>query len=254
MRRASCLLVGLLGCSFRITAEGTPAIDGAVDGPADADLDAGPPAPRLCDPQPGLLVCFAFDAPVLTSPLANEGTAGVAAQLTSVTRIARGSGGAAMVDTSSQIRIPPNALTTGIVSAEAWVRIDVAPPTGSRIGIIDADATSSAVSFFYYDGPQLRFEIGQQLFLTHTVTLGTWIYLAEVCAANVLTAYVDGLPIGSQVGCSPGNATTYGLLFGQNNNQTGGDQWMTGAIDGIRMWTTARSPMQICEAAGRTGC
>lgn len=250
------LLAVLVACSFRINADVSAPADAPItDTPVDAASDAA--GPSLCTPGSGLLVCFAFDAPAFGATLANEGSAAVTAQVSGVTRIARGAGGAVMVDTSSQIRIPPNPLTSGIVATEAWVRLDVPPPTGSRVGLIDADATSSAVSFFFYDGTpsrQIRFELGQQLFLDHPVAVGTWYYLAQVCENNVLTAYVDGLAIGTRTGCSPGNSTTYGLQFGQNNNQTGGDQWMTGAIDGIRMWTTPRTAKQICEAAGLTSC
>lgn len=249
-----------MGCSFRITPG--VASDGATNGPPgegvpDAAIDAGPVLPGLCDPATGLLVCFTFDAPTLTNPLANEGSAAVSAQHSGVTRIARGSGGAASVDTSSQIRIPPGPMVTGVAAMEVWVKIDVAPPVGSRVGITDADATSSAMSFFYYDGSpsrQLRFELGQQMFLDRVLTLGTWYYLAQVCYNNVLTAYIDGVVLGTRAGCTPGNATPYGLQLGQNNTQTGGDQGMTGAIDGVRMWTTPRTPQQICEAAGLSGC
>jgi hypothetical protein len=165
--------------------------------------------------------------------------------------------GAALLDASSLMRIQPNSATTGFLSVEAWVRLDADPPVGSRVGIIDADATSSAVSFFYYfpsPNRQIRFEIGQQLFLDHTLDLGAWHYLAQVCDANVLTAYVDGMKIGENAGCSPGNATTFGLQFGQNNTGSGGDQPMTGAIDGIRMWTVPLSPTTICQTAGLPSC
>jgi hypothetical protein len=252
----AAVLLALSACSFHSPAAGEPGEPDAEVGGVDASVDA-PAPPALCAPASGLLVCFSFDADPLPASLANEGAANVAATLSNVTRLARGAGGAARVDLTSQMRVPPNAVTAGFVSMEAWVRIDADPPLGGRVGIVDADATSSAVSFFYYHGTtsrQIRFEIGQQLVLDITLPLGTWHYLAEVCESNTLTAYVDGVRVGERTGCAPGNAMTYGLQLGQNNTQTGGDEWLVGAIDGIRMWTVPLSAAAICRTAGRAGC
>jgi Concanavalin A-like lectin/glucanases superfamily len=260
MRAGALWMLVCSACTFHtadsadVDAE-APGSDSALDPDGTPDVDAANTA-RLCDPAAGLLVCFSFDAAHLQGSLANEGTANVALAVSSIGRIDRGAGGAAMVDTTSQMRIAPNAETMGIVAMEAWVRLDVEPPAGGRVGLVDADATSSAMSFFFYrpSQHQLRFELGQQLFLDYPFTLGTWMYLAQVCDGNVLTAYVDGVKIGEKTGCSPGNGTQYGLQIGQNNNQTGGDEWMTGAIDGVRMWTVPRTAMQICQAAGLASC
>jgi hypothetical protein len=113
------------------------------------------------------------------------------------------------------------------------------------------------VSFFYYHpspNRQVRFEMGQQLLVDVTLELGAWHHLAQVCESNTLTAFVNGVNVGERVGCSPGNAMTYGLQLGQNNTGSGGDQWLVGAIDGVRMWTTPRSAAAICRAAGRMDC
>jgi hypothetical protein len=244
----------LAGCGFRASPLPAVEIDAAVDAPPIV-VDTGPDAApaRLCSTT-AALVCFSFDAPTTQAlpAIANEGTAAITLQATGVTPLDDG----LRLDTSSQIRIAPNAVTQNIASAEAWVRIDADPPAGGRVGIMDADATSSALSFFYYLGAahQLRFEIGQNLYLDHTVPLGSSIYLAQVCDANVLTAYVDGKPIGSRDGCTPGNATTYGLQLGQNNTQTAGDEGMTGALDGVRLWTTPLTAAEICATARRPDC
>ncbi len=253
MLRATVLVV-LSACRFDLPVT-TGSLDASVDG-IDSLVD-GPAAIALCDPDPSLLVCFSFDADPLPGSLANEGSAAIAATLTNVTRIARGSSGAALLDATSQIRVPPNAETMGFATVEAWVRMDADPPVGQRVGIIDGDATSSMVSLFYYHpspNRQLRFDLGQQLYLDFTLDLGAWHYLAQVCENNTLSAFVDGVKVGERAGCSPGTATTFGLQLGQNNTGTGGDQNMVGAIDGVRMWTAPLSPAAICRTAGRTDC
>jgi len=255
MRAAVPLVLLVSACGFRSPRASEPGEPGEPD--AGGDPADAPEALPLCGSDPSLLVCFSFDADPLPTSLPNEGRANVAATLGNVTRLARGEGGAVLLGTTSQMRVPPNAATTGFVAVEAWVRVDEDPPAGGRVGIVDADATSSAVSFFYYYGTasrQIRFEIGQQLFLDATLALGTWHYLAQVCDSNTLTAYVDGVKVGDHVGCAPGNATTYGLQIGQNNNQVGGDQWLVGAIDGIRMWTAPLTAAAICQTAGRSDC
>lgn len=257
MRISLVAAVCASACSYTPPRNASSEPDAFTDGAADAGAIDTPAAKPFCDGDPTLLVCFSFDADPLATTLANEGMATVTAQLTNVGGIASPLGRAALLDTTSQIRVPPNAQTTGIVATEAWVRIDADPPVGQRVGIIDADATSSAVSFFYYfpsPNRQIRFELGQQLFLDFTLDLGSWHYLAQVCDNATLTAYVDGTKIGERAGCTPGDATTFGLQFGQNNTGSGGDQWLVGAIDGVRLWTAPLSPTTICQTAGRSDC
>lgn len=255
MLRAAVLL-SLSACGFHSPSAGDPAPADAA-GTADAAVDA-PAAPALCKPDPGLLVCFSFNADPLPASLANEGSAAIAAQATGVTRTAGQDGGAALFDTTSQMRVPPNTALLGIVAVEAWVRIDT-NPTGSRAGILDADATGAAVSFFYLNSSpnrQIRFEVGQQHFIERTLDLGVWHYLAQVCESNMLAMYLNGTRIGLESGCMPAIATTYGLQIGQNNSGASpvGSEHLVGAIDGIRMWTTPLSAAAICRTAGRTGC
>ena len=218
-----------------------------------------PLAQPVCDGDNNLLVCFSFDALSFGTTLPNEGSANVTAQLTAVGRSARGSGGAMEVTPASKIYIPGNAALTGVRAMEMWARIDVAPATdGARIGLIDADATSAAMSFFYYataNAFRIRYEIAVQLFLPHTITLGEWVHFAQVCDNGTLTAYIDGSVLGSSTGCNPATAVPYGLIIAANNNQNGNkDSELTGAIDSLRIWTTTRTSAQICDASGRSTC
>jgi hypothetical protein len=47
-----------------------------------------------------------------------------------------------------------------------------------------------------------------------------------------------------------------GLTIGSNDNggPTGVDDWLVGAIDGVRLWDVTRSAETVCVTAGRTGC
>lgn len=256
-RAAPLLLLVLPACGFHSPAAGEPDGPGEPDASIDASADA-PDALPLCATDPKLIVCFSFDADPLPASLRNEGTANVAAALANVSRIARGTGGAALFDTTSQMRVPSNSEVTGVVSVEAWVRVDADPPVAGRVGILDSEATSAPVDLFYYYGTtsrQIQFQIGGVASLDVTLALGTWHYLAQVCASNTLTAYVDGVKVGEHTGCAPGIATSYGLQIGQNNTKSSsGDQWLVGAIDGLRLWTAPLSPAAICQTAGRSGC
>jgi hypothetical protein len=254
------LCAAAAACSFQ-HGQVAPAGDGRA--PDDAtrlvDTAGDEPPPGLCGPQPGLHVCFSFDADELTSPLPNEATASVSMELTSVTRVADGTGGgAAQVDPSSKLFIPPSAELVDFAAAEMWVRVDVAPSGSSRVGLLDADITSSAMSFFYYRQSgtlQVRYELGQQLFLDATLPIGTWVYVAQSCEGNTLRAYLDGVELGSRTGCTPGDATLHGLIVGANSIQNGNkNEELTGAIGGLRLWTAPRSATAICEAAGRNDC
>ena len=251
-------LLGLLAssaCGFHSPHAGESEPDASADDAA--PLDAPAVVPPLCAPDPDLLVCLSFDADPLPAVLPNEGSATLAAALANVGRIARGTGGAALLGTTSQMRIPPNSVAMGIAAVEVWMRVDADPPVGGRVGILDSEATGSPVDLFYYYGTtsrQLRVELGQGVFLDVTLALGTWHYLAQVCASNTLTAYLDGAKLGERTGCTPGIATTFGLQIGQNNTGTSGDAWLVGAIDGVRLWTAPLSPAAICQTSGRTDC
>jgi len=258
-------LLAFCGCGFtpgrfgdHVTGDATTQdVDAATPGDdASGDTTA---AAKLCDPQTGLLVCYSFDAPTFGATMANEGSAPVTAQLTSVSRSARAGGGAAETTSATKIYIPGDASLAGVLSMEMWARIDN-PPTvdDTRVGLIDADATASAMSFFYYKrstGHEIRFEIGVQRFLPQTLTSGTWHHFGQTCDNGTLTAFVDGVAIDASSGCNPGTAAAYGLIFAANNLQGGNkDSELTGAIDSIRIWTTVRTPTQICEAAGLSLC
>lgn len=246
--RCSCLLaaVAATGCGFDGAAAAGEPIDAAIiDGAPPID-DA--PTTTFCD---GTLICFAFDG-ALESPLASAGSAPLAV-VHSTTPTAGANDGAALFASDSRMKIPPNDSATPIASAELWVRVDQ-HIGGERLGFMDADASGSAASFFYYNDGRLRFELGTQLFVPLQLETARWYYLAQVCDEGTLRVYVDGVARVETGACRPGDARMYGLQIGANNNQGDGDQSLIGALDGLRLWSVARTPAQICAASTRTDC
>lgn len=242
----SCLVAAIAaaGCGF----DGAPAADGAA-------RDAAPSADRIADASTtfcdGTLVCFSFDGSLAT-PLASAGSAPLSADHTT-TPTTGPMGTAALFTAESRMKIPPNDSALPIVSAELWLRVDQ-HIGGERLGLMDADATSSAASFFYYNDQRLRFELGSQLFVPFQIETARWYYLAQVCDGGTLRVYIDGVARPETGACQPGDARPYGLQIGANNNQGNGDQSLIGALDGLRLWSSALTPAQICAASTRMDC
>jgi len=238
-----------VGGGFACLPEGSGFDDAS---PSDSTTDSDPISDGVadvaaftpCPSDPELELCFSFDAPTLSSPLPNEGTANAGANLVGVTRIATGSGGAAMIGTSSEIYVPPNPGLPDIRSIEVWMRVDQDPADNSRVGIVDAETTTAPLSLFYYRDPdhRLRCQIGTTLFANYTAPLGSFVHVACVCNGSTMRMFVDDVMIGQKSGCSPGDGTEYGIQLGQNGNVlTGGspDEWMIGALDLVRLWGVA---------------
>jgi hypothetical protein len=249
MRYVVALAV-LAGCHFRtheLTADAPPDL-ASIDAPGDAPADAPPdaPAPGFCPMDPHLRLCFSFDADPLPSPLPEEGSATIPAQLTNVTRIAGAMGGAALLGSTSEIYVPMDAAVSGILATEIWFRLDTdAPANFARASLFDSNIIPPNISSFVYRNDpnhDIHCGIGSQSesWTTDAVTLGVWHHGLCVCANGNLSYYLDGIDLGDR----PGNCGTAGALvadgltIGANNN--GGpsginDVWI-GAIDGVRFW------------------
>jgi hypothetical protein len=241
------------GCGFH------PRPGAGVDALA-ASPDAPPP---FCGSDPNLVLCFSFDQVPLPDPLSNEGHAAAAAQLTNAGSIASPMGNAAKVDTTSEIYLPYAPQVTGVLAMEIWIRMDVDPANGGRASMFDSNIGPNNMSLFYnrhdptYD---LRCGLGAGLVvMAAALPVSSWHYLACTCDGANIVQYVDGVAIGSQAQpCS--NAGAFegdGFTIGQNNNGNNGagvNDWLTGAIDGIRLWSVPLSAHDACVRAGRSGC
>lgn len=251
-------------CSFHHgvlaeTHDDAPVAD-APEGVPDAAVDAPPAA--FCPTDSHLRLCFSFDQDPLPPSIQNEGAANVSATLTNVTRLPRPSGGAAQLDTSSTIFVPFTNEITGIQSLEVWYRADTDPANGARSGLVDSNQIPPNIAMFLYRNDPvhtLRCGIGSS-FLPFDVSVvpGTFYYVACTCVGGNLQLYLDGVKVGEMAAsCATGGAFTIdGFTIGQNNNggPTGANDWLVGAIDGVRLWDTPLTPEGICATAGKTGC
>jgi len=236
----------LAACSFRHGLPGQ-AMDAASDGAPDVVPDVVPDAaPRFCPADPHLRLCLSFDQDPLPAVLPNEGAANVSAQLTNVT----GGGGAAQLGTTSTIYLPYTAEVTNIQAIEVWYRADVDPANTQRMGLVDSNVSPPNISLFFYrvdPTHQLRCGIGSQTTVWDaTLAPGTSYHLACLCDGAGLKMYVDGVLIGDTAGpCASGGAfVADGLTIGSNNNggPTGVNDWLVGAIDGVRLWDVSTTP------------
>ena len=257
-----CWLLALLvtGCGFKPTLYTTD-VDAQLahdSGGHDGTVDAAP-----CATDPQVVLCFSFDQAPLPASLPNEGTVtSVAAQVTNVGSIARGSGNAAVMGASSEIFVPQSPATTGVMSVEIWFRLDADPVDGARAGLYDSNVGPDNMSLFVNRvgvGHTLRCGIGNETTTWNaTIATANWYYAACICNGPDEQMWLDGTMVGDTPGaCSNGGTIVAdGLVIGANNNggPNGVSDMLIGAIDAIRMSTVAPTPQQICVTAGLDHC
>lgn len=260
IQHSSALLIAVAGCSFELRASAIPDVrpDALPDAATDAAIDAPPAA--FCPPDPMLRGCFSFDQMPLPAVLANEGTATIAATLTGITRVARtATNGAAQLGATSSITLPQGSGIDGILAIEIWFRADSFPAfNGARVGLVDSNVIPPNISLFVYradPGHTLRCGIGGGLEAwTTTLAAGTWYYAACTCESGNLAVYLNGTLVGSpRAGscASAGALVSQGFTIGSDNsgNPNVIGERIDGAIDGVRLWSVARTANEIALTA-----
>jgi hypothetical protein len=255
--RWSVVLACVVGCSFRHGA--IEHRDAPVEADATIDAQADAARPVFCPTDSHLRLCFSFDQDPLPTTLANEGAAQVSATLTNVTRAvgAGGRGGAALLDATSIIHLPATAQVTNIQAIEVWYRADAEPANGGRFGLVDSNVIPPNISLFVGrvdPTHQLRCGIGAGSGVADaTLAVGTWYHVACVCDAGTLKMYVDGVKVGEPAAscASGGEVVVAGLTIGSNNNggPTGVNDWLVGAVDGVRLWDVTLSAETVADHA-----
>lgn len=216
--------------------DGPPGIDGAPDGP--------PPEP-FCDPADATQrLCLDFEGDAVDG----SGT-GTVVNATAVAYAAGQVGQAVVVDGASRLDIAETAaMDFTHMTIEAWVY--TTPPGSGRAGVID---NNNQYGFFIYPGGDLRCTPLGGVTATAAIPTNAWTHIA--CAYDGATEiiYINGVPAASIV--TTGNIGTAG---GQGTSIAGdnpsGPDRMIGMLDQLRVYSEARTPTQICNAAGLPVC
>lgn len=244
---AACTaLVSLDGLSGKVR-------DAGADGAARADSDVAKetgvvdalPPPAFCEPAPGLGACFDFEddakdqSPNAFTPLTAQnvgfapGVFGRAVQLTSA-------------PVSYLLYPAAKSLESTSYTVEAFVMPTKLPAPTKRAGIMDTD---SRVSAFYYDDATIHCRGGPQELVSPKVALDAWTHFACVWTPAGGTMYVDGVATSNYAGTGPSDGADSQLIIGGNLPTL--DENFDGRVDRLRIWTVARSPGEVRDAARR---
>jgi hypothetical protein len=257
MRWALLSIVAVAGCSFRpdgaeldagdtdgepgIDADetdGAPAIDAAIDAPAVA---------TFCNASdPDLRACFTFAGGTVTNGAGT--TLSINTQNVGST-IGRVGEGIALTD-SSVIHIAETAALdlVGPYTFEAFVKVGMTPPATGRAGVYDENGE---LGIFINDQRQIYCTNGPVF--GPVLALDTWTHIACVYDRANVMVYVGGALFAMTPMTGDLNiATTDGGNLGQDCRAggTSGDP-LSGALDEVRIWASARSAVDIAAAAGR---
>jgi hypothetical protein len=253
--RALLVLPLLAGaCSFDGSGLGVATQPGELEAP-----DAAPAVPDAaltpspCDrPAPTLAACYRFEA--LTAPVqphddSGNGNHGVA---TGVRFVAGrpGAGQAIVTSATSSVRIPDSESLdpSEALTLEAWVRPTTLPLSG-RAGLLD---NNGQYGLFVASTAEVRCAIGNNVLAGLHIQAGDWTHVACSFDGETIALYQDGrLIVSAESDETLITGRTDGLAIGQNSPD--GDPF-DGALDDVHIWSTARSPAQICAAAGASDC
>jgi len=221
--------------------------DGAPDAPPDGATPDGapdaPPALAFCDAAGGdLIACFEFEGSGADGSANN-----LDATLTAVTFVTGQVGMAAHIEGAATITLAENALLDpAALTLEAWIRPTTLPATGARMGIADNEGQWG---LFLQPAGALQ---GVGLNVAATIPAGVWTHVA-LTYDGTTRLYAGGVEVGASAG--GGGALAAGGTQGTSlagNNPSGSP--LLGEIDQVRLFRVARTPAQICAAAGLTTC
>ena len=234
---------------------GTPDLGADVGGNSDlaADLDAldasiGPDAPPSppCPASSDLIGCYRFESNTDDgSPLGNH-----AADVSQVS-YTPGQEGMALVHGASSRVVAPDHLdyqNLTAVTVELWLYLENLPTGTSRMALVDKDMT---FGLFVQPTGHLLFSYGNKSTTWGFVTPKKWMHVACTLGGSVASAYIDGVSKGSGKGPAQLDNASAQLFIG-SNSPTNSDQ-LDGRLDTLRIWRTARTPTEICQAAGNCG-
>jgi hypothetical protein len=262
MRGGAWLVGGLFGCYSPAVPTGAPCdidhpcpagqscVGGtcggtSIDRDADPDVPAEAALPVLCDPADANLVgCWDFEGDVIdrsayTNPTTPTGVAFVPGKV----------GLGAAVDATSLIAIPDSvALNVQRLTLEVWLYPTALPGPTARFGILDNDGQYGA----FLHPAELRCTANPAMLSAPMIAPNRWTHVACSYDGSMVRAFLDGLEVASTASSgSIGTGSTNGMTIGSNSPS--GDSFV-GVLDQLRIYRVARTPAQICAAAGASGC
>ncbi len=257
----------LLGCSFDPSVD---AVDFASDGgngvgpgntadgmTADSDgsssaSDAAPDGANtlsLCDPSyTDLVACYAFEDSDGTSSLTDQSPNGNHASVSGAL-FGVGVEGAALLASSSlnaTVADSSSLDTPDQLTLEMWLYPDASVSSG-RQGLFD---NQGQYGFFITATDALRCTAASHAVASQGGILvpGTWQHVACVYDGAEMRLYRNGVLVGTTIGTGAiGTSSTVGAGIAQDSPD--GDD-LVGKIDSLRIWKSARSATELCNAGG----
>ncbi|MBZ0233878.1 MAG: LamG domain-containing protein [Deltaproteobacteria bacterium] len=241
------LALGLVACGFS-PAGGSGDLPDAAPGDAPlTTIDADEPPRAFCDREdPDLRLCLTFE-----QGAADEAGAGAVVDRAANLGFGPGRvGGAVQLSSSSDLHVAetPALDVTTALTMEAFVLVAEAP--ANRAGIMDNNG-----QWGMWIGSNMRpycTLVGSTV-SGPTIAAATWTHVACVFDGQTYRIYVDGALFGTvnrQVPAS--TAGLDGVNVGQDCTPTGANDPLTGGLDEVRVWASARSDAQLAAAAART--
>lgn len=211
-----------------------------------SDSTSGDPPALVCAGQDALAACYDF-AGVGRGMLLDGSGNGNDAAAVGVGVVPGPFGEAATFDAESEIAVPdsPSLDIAGLFTVEAWILVDAVPSDG-RVGVVDNEGQ---YSLMIYAGDQYRCDISGASLYVGPVVVGEWSHVACVFDGAALRAYVNGTEVGMLAATGP-------LLTENGDPMAIGDtspdfaEPLSGAVGGVRVWSRALEPTELCEAAG----
>jgi hypothetical protein len=234
------------------TATGAPAESGSTLGDDEGSESTGSIEDPWCDASDHHLVaCYDFQKvdEIAAGLLIDASIHGNDGSIVDVDGDFGPLGHAVSFDGDSQAQVPDsnslNLTTTGTI--EVFVRVDVLPGTW-RVGLLDNEWQ---YSIFLFADQGLRCDYyGRSVFAPFSQEdVGQWVHVACVLGDGEHRMYVDGDLVGQVTfEGTPDTSNTDPLVIG-NDSPTFNDP-LVGAIGGVRVWSRALDPTELCLAAG----
>ncbi len=242
----------MIACGFSPSGDGSGGDGGGADGSGatdGGDGDAGPERPFCDRDEPLLRLCVTFqDGGVIDSsasgvPFTVEdlgfgpGIVDDAVQLTPTS----------VIHGDEHLGLD---LTTAL-TMEAFVNVASSPSPAPRAGIID---NNNQYGMWVSANMRPYCTVGSTTVSGPTIADGTWTHVACVFDNLTYRIFVDGALFGTVNRQVPAPITGVdGTNLGQDCTAGGSGDPLTGRLDEVRIWASARSAEQIAAAAARRG-